>query len=102
MMDIVYCPFEKSCKSCDKRSSYRLTDESGRRFSLRRYSASSCRFELFNCDRLICMQQLTGRLLDCSLGDARMIGDAMAANDGEKLKKLFKNYTAGHSKNPVL
>ena len=101
VMDIIYCPFEKSCKSCDKRLSYRLTDESGRRFSLRRYSASSCRFELFNCDRLICMQQQTGRLLDCSLGDARMIGDAMAANDGEKLRKLFKNYTAGHSKNPV-
>ncbi len=53
LMDLCYCPFGKTCASCDKKSVYFLTDEAGRKFPLRRYrTAGGCRFEVFNCARL--------------------------------------------------
>ena len=52
VMDLIYCPFERKCASCDKRDNYVLTDENGRKFPLRRYRTSECRFELYNCANL--------------------------------------------------
>ncbi len=49
VMDLCYCPFEKSCKTCDKRERYTLKDEDGRKFPLRRYRMNGCRFEVYNC-----------------------------------------------------
>ena len=53
VMDLVYCPFLKDCKNCDRRKRYSLTDEEGRAFPLRRYVLTgACRFEVYNCARL--------------------------------------------------
>lgn len=54
VMDLVYCPFGRECSACDKRDLYRLTDEDGREFPLRRYRAAgmACRFEVYNCAAL--------------------------------------------------
>lgn len=79
VMDLIYCPFEKKCSSCDKRERYTLTDGEGRKFPLRRYEASECRFEVFNCADLI---QLTCR--------AGKLSDETFDGDG-------KNLTHGHS-----
>ena len=53
VMDLIYCPFSKSCKKCDCKNFYTLTDENSRKFPLRRYSFSGekggCVFELYNC-----------------------------------------------------
>lgn len=49
VMDLCYCPFEKTCNICDKRGLYTLTDEEGRKFPLRRYVLGGCRFEVYNC-----------------------------------------------------
>ncbi len=66
VMDLCYCPFEKSCDRCDRRDRYFLTDEEGRRFPLRRYRAAgdACRFEVYNCALLRVEQHATGRLFD--------------------------------------
>ncbi len=66
VMDLCYCPFEKSCAACDKRESYLLTDEEGRKFPLRRYRAAgeNCRFELYNCAPLRVEKHAAGRLFD--------------------------------------
>lgn len=37
VMDLIYCPFEKTCKDCDKRNFYELSDENGRVFPVHRY-----------------------------------------------------------------
>lgn len=100
VMDMIYCPFGKTCKTCDRRDCYSLTDEDGRTFPLRRYKAGECRFELFNCANLISPQNFTGALADCTLCAPPKVLSAL--NDGEKLKKIFKSYTSGHAKNPVL
>ena len=66
IMDLCYCPFEGKCSSCDKRELYTLTDESGRKFPLRRYRAAGklCRFELYNCNPLAENTGKTGKLTD--------------------------------------
>ncbi len=69
VMDLCYCPFECICKDCDRQELYRLTDEEGRRFPLRRYRAASefCRFEVYNCAPLLGGGELAGTLVDQSV-----------------------------------
>lgn len=99
VMDLIYCPFEKKCKSCDKRDNYILTDENGRKFPLRRYVAGACRFELFNCADLVASTP-TGAIIDCTLqNNAQKIITALKNN--EDLKNIFINYTRGHSVQPI-
>ncbi len=100
VMDLLYCPFEKSCSVCDRRSAYNLTDEDGRTFPLRRYTTESCVFELYNCVPLCSPQNFTGTLLDCTLGGAPAV--LSLYNDETKLKEYYIKYTSGHSKNPVI
>ena len=68
LMDLKYCPFGRTCKSCDRRGEYRLTDEQGRAFPLRRYRLSGkfCRFEVYNCVPLAGYDAGAGALVDAS------------------------------------
>lgn len=100
VMDLIYCPFGRKCKECDKRDVYTLTDESGRKFSIRRYRIGECRFEVFNCANLIGTSPI-GTLIDCTLeSDPNYI---IQINSNEQnQKEYFKNYTRGHSNAPIL
>lgn len=100
VMDLLYCPFGKSCAKCDRRGVYTLTDESGRAFKLRRYECGRCMFELYNCVPLVAVQRFTGALVDCTLCDSSRVPPI--SGDESALKNYFKNYTSGHSKTPVL
>lgn len=92
VMDLCYCPFSRTCASCDRRGRYTLTDEAGRQFPLRRYrAAEGCRFELFNCVPLAAGGGRASALLDCSLGDVR------AAAGARHPEKYYTNATKGHS-----
>ena len=64
VMDLIYCPFEKKCSSCDRRELYTLTDENGRKFPLRRYKITDCRFEIYNCAKLSHSECFAGNLID--------------------------------------
>lgn len=67
VMDLIYCPFEKKCSSCDKRNLYTLTDGEGRKFPLRRYKTGECRFEVYNCADLESKGCKAGALTDETL-----------------------------------
>lgn len=102
VMDLIYCPFEKKCASCDKRNIYTLTDENGRKFPLRRYKcADNCRFEVYNCANLVSTQNFSGKLFDCTLEEnaAEFI---RVSNAPEELKRFFNvNFTRGHTAKPI-
>ena len=83
VMDLIYCPFEKKCFSCDKRNLYTLTDENDRKFPLRRYKITDCRFELYNCAHLSPCRSLAGNLTD------------------NTITSQSENYTSGHSINGI-
>ncbi len=99
VMDLIYCPFERKCASCDKRDNYVLTDENGRKFPLRRYRTSECRFELYNCANLAATCE-TGAIVDCTLQTNPEELIKLTGNC-EKLKKYFSDYTNGHSVQPI-
>ena len=104
VMDLCYCPFEKTCARCDRKSIYSLTDEGGRVFPVRRYVAAdgNCRFEVYNCAKLIGSGiKGIGQLLDLTLVQDKRA--AIQAKDSEtQQKKLYANYTSGHYKRGVL
>ncbi len=104
LMDLCYCPFGKSCSTCDKRERYTLTDEGGRVFPVRRYLAAdgSCRFEVYNCAGLIGLGgRGTGKLLDLTMQE-RVAQGADSQADESKQKALYAQYTSGHYKRGVL
>jgi putative protease len=102
VMDLIYCPFSKTCSSCDKRNLYNLTDENNRVFPIRRYVTSSCRFELYNCAPLLVENNFTCKLIDCSITrDAKKLLKSL--DSFQALKEYYNNnYTRGHLDNPVL
>lgn len=85
VMDLIYCPFSKTCKECDKRSLYTLTDGDGREFPLRRYEVGGCRFEIFNCAYLTARNSFTGVLTENTLPQS-----------------VYKTHTQGHAEKGVL
>ncbi len=103
VMDLTYCPFEKTCAKCDKRQKYILTDENNREFPARRYELlSGCKFELYNCADLIGEPVSgLGELLDLTF-----VEDKKSAIEGrasmERQKKFYQKYTFGHTKNNPL
>ena len=104
LMNLCYCPFEKTCGRCDKRGMYALTDENGRVFPVRRYTGAdgNCRFEVYNCARLIGTGvDGAGKLLDLTTVDDK--GRALAVKeDTDGQKAFYQNYTSGHLKRGVL
>ncbi len=73
VMDLCYCPFERTCAACDKKTLYRMTDENGRVFPIRRYRTADtvCRFEVYNCAFLKEGETHCSRLYDDSTPAAR-------------------------------
>ncbi len=70
VMDLIWCPFGRTCDRCDRKKTYRLTDEEGRKFPLRRYRFSGmvCRFEVYNCANLTACGTLASRIADATEG----------------------------------
>lgn len=104
VMDLCYCPFGKTCSSCDKKTEYVLTDEHGRAFPVRRFVAANgaCRFEVYNCASLIDEgKNGAGQLLDFSLQKEKPSAYSIK-NDVEKQKTQTGEYTSGHAKRGVL
>lgn len=103
LMDLCYCPFGKTCKSCDRKQIYTLTDENGREFPVRRYRSANgdCRFEVYNCADLIGKAQGVGTLIDVTVAKDKSVIIA-AKNDIDKQKDTCKQYTSGHSLRGVL
>ncbi len=98
VMELCYCPFEKTCVGCDKKSRYDLTDENGREFPLRRYRVGgACRFEVYNCADLVGESGNLGQLLDLTLLQEPKEG-VEVADDIIKQKKFYQKYTFGHTK----
>lgn len=104
LMDLCYCPFGKTCAKCDKKELYRLTDENGRVFPVRRYlsSENTCRFEVYNCAYLVGKGiKDAGFLLDLTTVQEKESA-VVYKEDEQKQKELYESYTSGHFRRGVL
>ena len=90
-MDLLYCPFAKTCRSCDRRRGYTLRDEAGREFPLIRYACGECRFELYNCVPLA-SDRSGARLYDFTVTDEK---ERAAYLTGVDMRAALAQYTAG-------
>ena len=100
VMDLCYCPFGRTCKTCDKRGEYRLTDEAGRSFPLRRYrtGAKYCRFEVYNCVPLAGTDVGAGALVDASCcSDGKLLVGRAHTPEG-----ALDGATRGHTERSML
>lgn len=94
VMDLMFCPFSRTCTNCDRRDLYTLTDEAGRQFPLRRYGPKGkCRFELYNCAPLAAYNGKSSVLVDCSLTDGR---EAAEAVKNARTPENVRGATGGH------
>ncbi len=104
IMDLCYCPFGKTCKNCDKKTLYSLTDENDRKFPVRRFTDASgnCRFEVYNCADLVGKGvDGAGKLLDLTLvTDKQKAINAIL--DEAAQKTVYQKCTSGHFKRGVL
>ncbi len=104
LMDLCYCPFRKTCKNCDKRDIYLLTDENNRVFPVKRYLAGdgACRFEVYNCASLIGVGvNGVGQLLDLTIS-AEKTACFLAKDNEMRQKEVYATHTSGHYKRGVL
>lgn len=104
VMDLCYCPFGKTCKTCDKKTVYELTDENGRVFPVRRYLSAngSCRFEVYNCvTKIGKREENIGALLNFTLQNAQA-EILTSLKDIQKQKEIFTRYTIGHDTKGIL
>ncbi|MGN1053557.1 MAG: U32 family peptidase [Candidatus Scatosoma sp.] len=105
VMDLCYCPFNKTCGVCDRRGFYTLTDENSRVFPVRRYpdGTGECRFEIYNCADLVSGGVSgAGKLLDFTGKEELLPRAAALAASAEEQKRVFLKYTSGHTKNDVI
>ena len=102
IMDLCYCPFGKTCRNCDQRKVYTLTDENGRAFPVRRFKdgRGNCRFEVYNYASLVGDgAKGVGALVDLSISH---IDDIKTLTYSvEQQKQSFANYTYGHANRGV-
>lgn len=87
IMSLIYCPFGKKCGDCNKKDSFYLIDGENRKFKVRRFKLSSCRFEIFNESRLKSKNRFNQEIFDFSAStDEEM--SKMLADFFEKRKNI--------------
>lgn len=97
LMDLCYCPFGRTCASCDRRAEYMLSDEAGRKFPLRRFEAAGgCRFEVYNYAPLAAGGGACAPLVDCTRADMRVVACA------REPEKALPGATHGHARRSLL
>ena len=100
VMDLLYCPFNKTCNDC-KGADYSTLDD-GRKFILRRVKMTDCRFEVYNPYPLL-TQGTTKQIFNfITLQKEQKLAILENANEPLKAKAYLPNYTTGHSKKPLL
>lgn len=53
IMDLIYCPFGKNCKNCTINNEFTLKDKENRKFVVKKYKISECRFKVYNMAKIL-------------------------------------------------
>ncbi len=93
LMDLIYCPFSKDCKNCNKSNLFTLTDDNMRNFSLLRYEIDGCYFKVYN-NAVLVGKNFNNQLHNFVTLDEQTI-NVLQDNDVNNIKLVIKNYTQG-------
>lgn len=100
VMDLCYCPFGKTCKSCTGED-YSVLSDGERDFVLRRIKLSECRFEVYNPYPLLTEGTNKQAFNFIKLTKPQKIAVLDNLNCPINAKKSFDGHTTGHSKKPL-
>jgi len=96
-MQFIYCPIGKNCNNCINHNIFNLVDDNNRKFIVRRYRLSSCRFIMYNSYDLVSDEVNSNRLYNFTLYDTdKIIKILNNINNVSELKNIIVDYTKGH------
>ena len=96
-MQFIYCPLGKNCSNCINHNIFNLVDENNRKFQVRRYKLSSCRFIMYNSFDLISDAINSNKLYNFTLYDNdKIIKILNNISNVSDLKNIIIDYTKGH------
>ncbi len=96
VMDLIYCPFSKDCKTCSINNEFTLVDTEKREFPVFRYKTTECRFKVFNSAKIIFTLNNVNNLYDLRCLTNSEIESIFNILDEKTLKSVIKNYTSGN------
>lgn len=101
VMDLLYCPFKKTCKTCE-RSDISFLSDGERQFIMRRVRLNGCRFEIYNGSYLITAQK--DRAVINLIGVKKQHKPLVLSRLGDKagLQQILKPFTSGHENKPLI
>ena len=95
IMSLIYCPFGKRCAECSATSLFTLCDSDGRKFKVRRYKLSSCRFEVYNESKIKSKFDFDKKIFDFTTLSAKEI-DNLIDEYFNKTTSTSNNFTSGN------
>ena len=104
LMNLIYCPFSKNCVKCKANSSnIILEDEQNRRFFVRKYKLSDCRFEVYNTADLCCGTDINCNKIFNFVSYSKEKCNKILANldNEQQLKNILQNCTHGNFKRGI-
>ncbi|MBO5713270.1 MAG: hypothetical protein J6R88_03630, partial [Clostridia bacterium] len=96
LMDLIYCPFDKSCKNCKISNELTLQDTEKRNFSVLRYVLDGCRFKIFNCSTLLYDIKNFNQIYDLRTLTTSERNDILSNLTLTELKNKISNHTNGN------
>lgn len=101
VMDLLYCPFKKTCATC-RRPDFSTLSDGERNFTLRRVRLNGCRFEVYNGAYLVTKE--SERAVVNLIGIDKKIKPLVLSRLGDKagLKEILVPFTSGHENKPLV
>ena len=95
IMSLIYCPFSKRCGDCSASSLFTLCDSDGRKFKVRRFKLSSCRFEVYNEAKLKSKFDFNKKIFDFTTLSGKEI-DNLIDDYFNNTNNNSNNFTSGN------
>ena len=97
IMDLIYCPFSKNCKTCNYTNNSYLKDDEGRVFPIFRYKFKNCRFKVYNMAEIYAKNlDNYNTLYDLTTKSKKFIEEFFSKDNNEDRVKLYRNLTVGN------
>ena len=97
IMDLIYCPFSKNCKTCNYTNNSYLKDDEGRVFPIFRYKFKNCRFKVYNMAEIYAKNlDNYNTLYDLTTKSKKFIEEFFSKDNNDDRVKLYKNLTVGN------
>ena len=101
VMDLIYCPFKKTCDDC-KGSDRSTLFDGERKFTIRRVRLNGCRFEVYNGASLTTLRRDNAVINLVGLKTKIKPQVIAALGDKKKLNELMPDHTSGHENKPLI